>query len=75
MGAPTGKPRRNPLLGAAVLKALLRRRVGENQGATLSLYEGVLRDLQLTNGEVEVFLGEHQDEVEAAIRSHGRRGD
>ena len=75
MGAPSSKPRRNPLLGAAVLKALLVRRNGDAARPTLALYQGVLRDLKLTDEEVESFLAEHEQEVEQAIRSHGRRGD
>lgn len=74
MGASPARPRRNPLLGAAVLKALLQRRSGEGLQQTASLYEGVLRDLNLSDAEVELFLAEHQDEVEQAIRSQGRRG-
>jgi len=70
----TGKSRRNPLLGAAVLKALLKRRQGEATQAT-SLYQGVLRDLKLRDEDVEEYLSSHADEVERAIRSHGRRGD
>ena len=75
MGAPSGKPRRNPLLGAAVLKALLSRRTGDGARQATALYEGVLRDLKLTNEAVEAYLAAHEDEVEQAIRSHGRRGD
>ena len=75
MGAPTGKGRRNPLLGAAVLKALLRRRTGESRQQTSSLYEGILRDLDLTDAQVEEYLSTHEAEVERSIRSHGRRGD
>ncbi len=75
MGSPTGKSRRNPLLGAAVLRALLRRRAGETQGATIALYEGVLRDLNLTDSQVDAYLADHAAEVEVAIRRHGRRGD
>jgi hypothetical protein len=76
MSKPTGprKQRRNPLLGAAVLKALLRRRAGEDQEKTRSLYEGILRDLALTDEQVEQYLAEHGAEVEEAIRGHGRRG-
>lgn len=76
MSKPTvpRKPRRNPLLGAAVLKALLRRRAGEDQEKTRSLYDGILRDLSLTDEQVEQYLAEHGDEVEEAIRGHGRRG-
>jgi len=73
MGGPT-KPRKNPLLGAAVLKALLNRRVGDDKGKTQSLYEGVLRDLDLTDEQVDEYLAKHAGEVEEAIRSHGRRG-
>jgi len=72
--ASTGKPRKNPILGAAVLKALLQRRKGDDQAKTQTLYEGVLRDLDLTDEQVEKYLAEHAAEVEEAIRSHGRRG-
>jgi hypothetical protein len=70
----TGKPRKNPLLGAAVLKALLQRRSGDDQTKAQSLYDGVLRDLDLTDEQVEKYLSQHAAEVEEAIRSHGRRG-
>jgi hypothetical protein len=70
----SGKPRRNPLLGAAVLKALLRRRAGDDLVKTQALYEGILRDLELTEEQVDRYLAEHGDEVEEAIRGHGRRG-
>ena len=73
-GSVPDKSRRNPLLGAAVLKALLLRRQGEATQAT-ALYEGVLRDLGLRDADVDEFLRTHVDEVERAIRSHGRRGD
>ena len=66
--------RKNPLFGAAVVKAVLRKRTGES-GATSVLYEGILRDLEVSDAEVERFLAEHEVEVEQAIRSHGRRGD
>ena len=66
--------RRNPLFGAAVVKAVLRKRTGES-GASSLLYEGILRDLGVSDAEVERFLDEHEEEVEQAIRSHGRRGE
>jgi hypothetical protein len=72
--AGTGKTRKNPILGAAVLKALLQRRTGDDQAKTQTLYQGVLRDLDLTDEQVEKYLAEHATEVEEAIRSHGRRG-
>ncbi len=66
------RPRKNPLFGAAVVKAVLKRREGVQ---TSALYEGILRDLGVTDEQVEQFLVEHASEVEEAIRSHGRRGD
>jgi hypothetical protein len=78
----------NPLFSAAVLKEQLRRRsVIEPaprlaNGAALpgptdgirTLYEGVLRDLGVTDAQVEEYLAAHRPEVEAALRGHGRRG-
>lgn len=60
------------LFGAAVVKRVLRK-TGDPD-ATSSLYQGILRDLGVTDAEVEHYLSEHDAEVEAAIRSHGRRG-
>ncbi len=80
--------RKNPLLGAAVLKETLRRRQQVEpapqlaSGRTLppatagiqALYEGVLRDLGLTDAQVEEYLATHAAEVDEAIKGHGRRG-
>lgn len=66
--------KKNRLLGAAVVKAVLRKRSG-NAAATSSLYEGILRDLGVTDAQVEAYLSAHEEEVEQAIRSHGRRSD
>ena len=74
---PAGEPKagkKNPLFGAAVVKAVLRKRTGD-PGATSTLYEGILRDLGVTDAQVEKYLAEHEVEIEQAIRSHGRRGD
>jgi hypothetical protein len=76
MAASSRKPdgKKDPLFGAAVVKAVLRKRRGDG-GATSSLYEGILRDLGVTDEQVERYLAEHERDVEQAIRSHGRRGD
>jgi hypothetical protein len=74
MAMQGGKKRRNPLLGAAVLKALLRKRNGNEAKNAQALYEGVLRDLGLTDEAVVTYLDSHVEEVEEAIRGHGRRG-
>ena len=81
------KGQKSPLLGAAVLKELLRRRGAVEQGgsgtgraaapgteAMSELYQGVLRDLGVTDAEVEAFLAGNAQAVEEAIRGHGRRG-
>lgn len=73
-GSAHRKVRKDPLFGAAVVKAVLRKREG-CEAATSALYEGILRDLGVTDEAVERFLAEHEAEVETAIRSHGRRGD
>jgi hypothetical protein len=65
--------RKNPLFGAAVVKAVLRKRNGVS--ATSALYEGILRDLGVTDAQVEEYLAAHAKEVEQTIRRHGRRGD
>jgi hypothetical protein len=70
---PKGRAAKNPLFGAAVVKAVLRKRGGVT--ATSALYEGILRDLGVTDEQVEEYLKGHADEIEQAIRSHGRRGD
>jgi hypothetical protein len=74
MAEPAKKTeRKNPLFGAAVVKAVLRKRDGV--AATSALYEGILRDLGVTDAQVEDYLAAHAAEVEQAIRRHGRRGD
>ena len=72
-GQGAGSGQKSPLFGAAVVKAVLRKRTGQS-GATSVLYEGILRDLGVSDAEVERYLLEHEAEVEEAIRSHGRRG-
>ena len=53
MTDPSRKPaQKNPLLGAAVVKAVLRKRTGDSE-ATSTLYEGILRDLGVTDAQVE----------------------
>jgi hypothetical protein len=71
MERPPSKPKKNPLLGAAVVKQVLRR---QGPGASSALYQGLLRDLGLTDAQVEQYLKEHADEVETALQTHGRRG-
>ena len=67
--APT---RRDPLFGAAVLKLSFSLREPEGLEAFRFVYDGVLRDLKVTDADVDRYLAEHLPEVEAAVR--GRKG-
>jgi hypothetical protein len=60
--------KRNPLFGAAVLKLSFRMRGDEASEGFRRVYEGVLRDLNVSDDEVERYLAEHRDEVEQAAR-------
>lgn len=60
--------KKNPLFGAAVLKLSFRLR-GEDAGPGFQfVYEGVLRDLAVTDEDVERYLADHRTEVEEAVR-------
>jgi hypothetical protein len=73
--APAGSSApRNPLLGAAVLKALLRESSPDGFESAQELYLGVLRDLNLTDAEVDQFLIRNRAQVEKALGTHlGRK--
>jgi hypothetical protein len=70
MAPSDARPRKHPLLGAAVLKALLRESSPDGFESAQALYLGVLRDLKLTDADVDEFLVEHRSEVEKALRAH-----
>ncbi len=65
------KTRSEKLFSAAVLRRSFELQEGRYQEGFRFVYEGVLRDLGLTEGDVEEFLAAHRAEVDAAI---GRRG-
>ncbi len=60
--------KRDPLFGAAVLKLSFRMRGDEASEGFQRVYEGVLRDLGVSDEEVEQYLATHRDEVEQAAR-------
>ena len=68
MGKPKGL--KDKLWGAAVLKMSFRLRGDEDSPAFRAIYPGVLRDLQVTDDEVERYIGENRDAVERAARGH-----
>ena len=69
--APREKTRAERLFSAAVLRRSFELQDGQYREGFRFVYEGVLRDLDLEEAEVEEFLAAHRAEVEAAI---GRRG-
>lgn len=64
------KTRAEKLFAAAVLRRSFQLQDGQYREGFQFVYQGVLRDLGLEDGEVLEYLAAHRDEVEAAI---GRR--
>jgi len=65
--------KREPIFGAAVLKLSFLQR-GEDAGEGFRrVYEGVLRDLGVTDEEVDAYLAQHEAEVLDAIRGKTSR--
>jgi hypothetical protein len=61
------KTREEKLFGAAVLRRSFSLRADEGGRAFQVVYDGVLRDLGLTDEEVAEYLAAHQEAVDAAI--------
>jgi hypothetical protein len=68
------KTRDERLFSAAVLRRSFELQDRDYAGGFRFVYEGVLRDLELEEHEVDAYLAEHRDEVEAAIGRRGRKG-
>lgn len=68
------KPKKNPVLTAAVLKTSLKFRGGEAR-IFQEIYEGVLRDFSLTDEEVDAYIEAHRDEVFRLARGDAGGGD
>jgi hypothetical protein len=69
MAREKSKPEK--LFSAAVLRRSFELQDKQYTQGFRFIYDGVLRDLDVTEAEVEQYLSEHRAEVEAAI---GRRG-
>jgi len=61
------------LFSAAVLRRSFELQDGQYREGFRFVYEGVIRDLGLEDQEVQNYLAEHRDEVEAAIGRRGKR--
>ncbi len=68
---PKPKTKSERLFSAAVLRRSFELQDGKYRDGFCFVYEGVLRDLDLDEAEVESYLAAHRGEVEAAM---GRRG-
>lgn len=65
------KTREQKLFGAAVLKVSFALRGALDSPAFQGIYPGVLRDLGLTEAEVDEFLAANREAVEKAARGSG----
>ncbi len=61
------KTREEKLFAAAVLRRSFQLRGEDGQQGFKFVYEGVLRDLGLAGDEVDAYLAQHREEVDAAI--------
>jgi hypothetical protein len=64
------KTRAEKLFSAAVVRRSFELQEGRYQEGFRFVYEGVLRDLELEEKDVDEYLAKHRDEVDQAI---GRR--
>lgn len=67
-----GKPKslKDKLWGASVLKMSFLLRGDQQSPAYKAIYPGVLRDLELTDEEVDQYIEQNRAEVEKAARGH-----
>jgi hypothetical protein len=65
------KTRAERLFSAAVVRRSFELQEGRYQEGFRFVYEGVLRDLELEEKDVDEYLAKHREEVDEAI---GRRG-
>jgi len=59
---------RDPLYGAAILKLSFLLRGKADEPGFRVVYFGTLKELGLTNSQVDAYIAEHRDRLEAAIR-------
>jgi len=64
------KTKTERLFSAAVLRRSFELQDGRYREGFRFVYEGVLRDLDLEEAEVEEYLAAHRGEVEAAMGRH-----
>jgi hypothetical protein len=73
VSAPRKKTRSERLYSAAVLRRTLELSGPDHRAGFTFVYEGVLRDLAVSDADVREFLEAHGEEVDAAVgRGRGR---
>lgn len=71
MGKPKGaRTHEDKLWRIAVVKMSFMLRGDQESPAFKGVYPGLLRDLELTDEEVDRYIESHRDEVERAARGH-----
>lgn len=63
------RKKKDPKFAAAVLKLTFSQRGQEQSAQFLEIYRGVLRDLNLSEEQVDNYLEAHFDEVLGAVNS------
>jgi hypothetical protein len=66
------KATKDPLRSAAILKVSFRLAGNEKHPQFRAVYDGVLRDFNLTDAQVEAFIQAHEAELEQAARGNKR---
>jgi hypothetical protein len=69
------KTLREKLFGAAVLKLSFLLRGADDSPAFRAVYPGVLRDLGVSDAEVDTFIKENREAVEKSARGAGPAED
>jgi hypothetical protein len=66
-------PSKNPLFSAAVFKLSMLRSGMTGEAGFRVVYAGTLRELGVTDSEVDAYIAAHREELEAHIesRKHG----
>lgn len=65
------RQKKDRIFGAAVLKYTFQQRRAEQSPQFREIYEGVLRDLGLTDEAVERYLAENREAIAAAVGGRG----
>jgi len=65
--------KKNPLFGPAVLKLSFMIKGIIDQPGFRVVYFGTLKELGLVDSQVDAYILEHRDELEAHIRSHDKQ--